>query len=104
MEIEELFWELNAKTDHDAWFYSAPGPVNESGQPTTLMLLLDRAGGEIARCEYSPNPELRGWRVTTWSRGPFYPSLPSAAHPLDLGDEAGFSFDMIMLESVHKDF
>lgn len=25
MEIEELFWELNAVTDHDAWFYSALG-------------------------------------------------------------------------------
>lgn len=104
MEIEELFWELCDREDHDAWFYPATGPVTGSGQATTLMLLLDRDGGEIARCQYSPDPDMQGWSVTMWPRGPFYPSLPSADHPLDLGDETGFSFQMSMLESVYKDF
>jgi len=104
MDIEELFWELNDRQDHDAWFFTASGPVNTNGQPTTLMLLLDSDGGEIARCQYSPDPELRGWSVTTWPRGPFFPSLPATDHPLDLGDEAGFSVGMSLLESVYKDF
>ncbi|WP_144274064.1 hypothetical protein [Raoultella planticola] len=104
MEIEDLFWELKDRTDQDAWFYPTTGPVMANGRTTTLMLLLDREGGEIARCQYSPDPSLQGWRVTTWPRGPFFPSLPATDHPLDLGDEAGFSFGMSLLESVYKDF
>lgn len=76
MDIEELFWEFNDREDDEAWFYSSPGPVNESGHPTTLILLLERIGGEIARCEYRPAPDLQGWKVTMWPRDPFYPSLP----------------------------
>lgn len=104
MEIEELFWELNDRKDQDAWFYHTTGPVTESGRPTTLLLLLDRDGGEIARCQYSPDPSLQGWRVTLWPRGPFFPSLPATDHHLDLGDEGGFSFEMSILQSVQKDF
>ncbi|SNY79792.1 hypothetical protein [Enterobacter sp. CC120223-11] len=104
MDIEDLFCELCERQDQDAWFHSVTGPVNEEGQPTTLMLLLDRDGWEIARCQYSPDPELRGWRVTLWPTGPFFRSLPSTDYPLDLGDEAGFSLGMSMLESVYKDF
>lgn len=104
MDIEELFWELNDREDHSVWFYPTPGPVNRSGQPTTLMLLLDRDGGEIARCQYSSDPDLHGWRVTIWPRGPFYSSLPSTDYQLDLGNKAGFSLGMSLLESNYKDF
>ena len=104
MEIEELFWELEDREDQDAWFYHTTGPVTGNGRPTTLLLLLDRNGGEIARCQYSPDPSLQGWGGTLWPRGPFFPSLPATDHYLDLGDEEQFSFEMSMLQSVHKDF
>lgn len=66
MEIKELFRELSDTTDRDAWFYSAPRPVSESGQPTTLMLLLDRAGGEIARSMIrTTSPIVSGLRAET---------------------------------------
>lgn len=99
MNIQEVCDELVSDGYRKVWFFITNGVKDDDGNVMALNLLLDGDAMEVARHFYRPD-QPGGWEMTYWPRGPFFSSLPSDAHCIDLDNKAEGCMHLMLLDSA----